>query len=99
LTAGDWDVFGIYFTNMAGGTTPTGFEAAIHTVSATLPTRPNKGAGILMNCSGVGQNYGIPVGTRRLSLSGTTTVYLVASANFSGSTLSGYGYLGARRVR
>ena len=99
LTAGDWDVFGSYFTNMAGGTTPTGFEVAIHTVSATLPTRPNKGAGVMMNCSGVGQNYGMPVGRKRLSLSGTTTVYLVASASFTGSTLSGYGYLGARRVR
>jgi hypothetical protein len=99
LTAGDWDVFGNYFTNMAGGTTTTNFEAAIHTTSATLPTRPNKGAHVMMNCSGVGQNYGIPIGTKRLSLSGTTTVYLVASANFSGSTLSGYGYLGARRVR
>ena len=99
LTAGDWDVRGTYFTNMAGGTTTTGFEAAIHTVSATLPTRPNKGAQILMNCSGVGQNYGATVGQKRINVSGTTTVYLVANASFSGSTLSGYGYLGARRVR
>jgi hypothetical protein len=39
------------------------------------------------------------VGTTRLSLSATTTVYLVANFSFATSTCSAYGFRGARRRR
>lgn len=99
LTAGDWWVFGSVFTTMNGATTPTGLEGAINTTTDALPTPPSKGGYVRMNCTGTGQDYGLPVGGRRLSLNSTTTVYLVGKATFGASTLSLYGYIGARRVR
>jgi hypothetical protein len=46
-----------------------------------------------------GVNMSVSVGPRRLSLAGTTTVYLSANITFAVNTMSVYGYIGARRVR
>jgi hypothetical protein len=99
LTAGDWDVWGNVWITLNGGTTTTQLVGAINTTSATLPTAPGAGAYTQLNTGTVGQPWGWPAGQRRISISGTTTVYLVGQASFSGSTLSMYGYIGARRVR
>ena len=99
LTAGDWDVSGNVCTDVAGGTVLTSVESAINTTSATLPTRPGKGSNQKWDGSLTGTNLGFPVGTRRLSLSATTTVYLVTSMAFTTSTCKAFGFLGARRVR
>lgn len=99
LTAGDWDVWGNVWITLNGGTTTTQLIGAINTTSATLPTAPGAGAYTQLNTGTVGQPWGWPAGQRRISISGTTTVYLVGQASFSGSTLSMYGYIGARRVR
>ncbi len=40
-----------------------------------------------------------PIGMTRISVASTTTIYLVGRAAFGVSTLTGYGYIGARRVR
>jgi hypothetical protein len=37
-------------------------------------------------------------GTRRLIIAATTSVYLVAQATFTVSTMGAFGFLGARRV-
>lgn len=100
LTAGDWSVYGNIWTNPAGTTTTSIVQGAISTTSATLPTAPASGAFTRFADSfTIGQAQGIYVGQTRLSLSGTTTVYLVMQVTFAISTMGGYGYIGARRVR
>ncbi len=99
LTAGDWDVFGNVALNPGGGTALSKIVASISTTSATEPTIPNGGAFVLTNFSDSNANDVIPVGMKRLSLSGTTTVYLTARVVFTVSTMGAYGYLGARRAR
>ncbi len=101
LTAGDWDVWGGVFFSQAAGTTSTSYIGWISQTSATLPTSPNSGAMYIdVGISIVGaSSYGQPVGMIRISLSGTTTVYLGARSSFTGSTNAAFGYIGARRVR
>lgn len=101
LTAGDWDCRGNVWFNPAGTTTSTNNQGWISTVSATLPTPPNSGmqtgstSAITVGSGG----YGFQVGPGRLSLSGTTTVYLGAFSAFGTSTNAAYGFIGCRRVR
>jgi hypothetical protein len=100
LTAGDWDVWGSVWFVVNGGTTTSIQIAAISVTSATLPTAPGSGAmAQVQMAAGGGSTQGMPVGMARTSLASTTTVYLVAQSSFSGSTLTAYGYIGARRVR
>ncbi len=102
LGAGDWDVGGE--VTIAGTATTAGvFRAGVTQTSATIPvTRTsstavggNRAAG---DFAAIGDGF-ITTGQARLSLSGTTTVYLVASASFSGGTATAYGKIYARRVR
>lgn len=101
LTAGDWDLWGNIATVPAAGTLQQAFSCWIHTVSATLPTIPNGGA--YTSIKGVAvpsaELVAIGTGTMRMSLSGTTTVYLQARIIFTVSTLGTCGFIGARRVR
>lgn len=100
LTAGDWDVWGSVWTNPAGSTIQTLLTAATSTTSATVPTAPNNGGSTqLPYTAATGAAIGAPVGSMRLSLSGTTTVFLVVNVNFSASTNAAYGFIGARRRR
>lgn len=98
LTAGDWDVeAGIIFTG-TGSTTATELWASINTVTATNVFTP----GQCIRFRGTTLTdplLGFPVGTLRVSLSGTTTYYLNAFARFAMSTLTAQGILRARRVR
>lgn len=98
LTSGDWDVWGNVWSAPAGGTTTTALAMDISTTSATLSTRPNGGASNGVGSAIAGNTMGV-FGQKRLSLSSTTTVYLVTNMQFGVSTMSGYGYIGARRRR
>lgn len=100
LTAGDWDV-----------TTQTGFLAG-GTTSITILSTGNGlsivGANsqigritqltLAANVPGVSNNV-MSSGPARYVLSGTTTIYCVASATFTVSTLAAWGGCRARRVR
>jgi len=99
LTAGDWDVWGNVCLNPAGGSIMQAIAASINTTTDAVPTAPNGGA--TSNISGISTTSGIqlPSGVKRLSLSGTTTVYLIGQTAFTVSTMTGFGYIGARRVR
>ena len=100
LSGGDWDVDGNMWTNPGGSTITVQVYAWISQTSATAPTAPGSGAySVLANAVNAGANQGIPVGRIRQSLSGTTTVYLTGTANFSVSTMSVFGFIGARRRR
>lgn len=100
LSPGDWAVNATIGFIPAGTTIPTLFVGSINTTSATQATSPNTGAffnyGLTFTTGGT-QIF--PTGTTRISISSTTTVYLVATATFTVSTLTGYGYIAARRVR
>lgn len=102
LTAGDWDVWGSVLFTPAATTNVTQLTASVSTVSATLNTAGDRLGTLNYGASGVvtGGLFTGPTGVKtRISLSGTTTVYLVGQASFTVSTIAGWGTLQARRVR
>lgn len=102
LTAGDWDVWANLSTEPAAGTLCTGFYGWISTSSATFPANNTNGGAYVQNpgiSPPAANPWGVFIGQRRLSLSGTTTVYLTGYLNFSVSTMGIAGFIGARRVR
>jgi hypothetical protein len=100
LTAGDWDVHGnVGFTPNAATTMAT-LQADIGTTSATFDTAPAAGSRVQFQLTfATGASQIIAAGRKRLSLSSTTTVYLLTQATFAVNTLTAYGFIGARRVR
>lgn len=100
LTAGDWDVWGNVGTGPAGTTTTSLLQVGISTTSGAFQTAPNGGAlAYLPYSAPAGAPIVSPVGQMRLSLSATTTVYLVVYCTFAVSTNGAYGFIGARRRR
>lgn len=99
LPAGEWEVWGeVRVTGTA--TTAGGIIGAINTTSATLPNpvvgaRSNRDTGT-GSFSGTGERQ-LTVGTAKLTLTTTTTVYLIGYASFSGGTATAYGVICARR--
>lgn len=101
LTAGDWEVSGnVVYVPAA----TTSYTLAYHSISATSATQDGgtangfhlhrRAAFVPVAFFSIGN-----VGPVRKSLSGTTTVYLVAQATFTVSTMAAYGCIRARRVR
>ena len=100
LTAGDWDVWANVVFDAAPTTTITVESGGISLTSVTLPTPPATGAYFSLSAAfATGGDNAFPVGTTRLSVASTTLVFLVVNATFAVSTLSAYGFLGARRRR
>jgi len=102
LTAGDWLVYGeMWTTSIGGATLLTNVIAGINTVSATMPTAPavatarSQAAYPLPTSSA--QVPILNVGPAIIRVTTNTTVYLVGSATYTGSTLGGYGKLTAHR--
>ena len=101
LTAGDWDVYGAVSFNLATGTTCNNAQGSISTTSATFPTNGAVNGqslyAALTFTAGGGFSSSVP--SIRLSLSTTTTVYLVCIASFAVSTAGCGGTIFARRRR
>ena len=97
LTAGDWDVEGVVQFNPAGTTVLSNQLGAISTTSGVVGTFPTY-VNLTFNPP-AGQGSAISVPRQRLSLSATTTVYVIAEAGFSVSTCTANGFIQARRVR
>jgi hypothetical protein len=99
LTAGDWDVQGEAWINPGSGCAQ--ISAAISTVSATQPTAPGTNmARQSINATLTAGAYSIlTLRPCRVSVSGTTTMYLVAVSAFTGGSTSATGVISARRVR
>jgi hypothetical protein len=99
LTAGDWEVSGTVLFNPTGATI-TSLQAGISSTSATF-TAISGGGKAQLAASGIDGSAAnsLPTPTYRFSLSATTTIYLVASQNFSAGSITGSGYIGARRMR
>ncbi len=100
LTAGDYDVWANIFFVCAATTVIGGGIGSISATSATLDTTGGHSGFVpLPNAGNTGGNYSISVGPVQYKLPSTTTIYMVAFANFTTSTCSAYGYLAARRRR
>lgn len=102
LTAGDWDVFGqVAITGTASSLTRQ--RGGVSVTSATFPlaSDTNGAESDQRATSGYPSIAGpnMSTGTARISLSATTTVYLVAQAGFSGGTSNAHGRIIARRRR
>jgi hypothetical protein len=98
LTAGDWDVSGLIGFLPAATTSIT---ALLGCASTTTDTNDLTNS-VAHRCSATvpaAVVWQIPTQTTRLSLASTTTVYLVAVAVFTISTITAHGTIHARRVR
>jgi len=93
LTAGDWDVFGMFgaFSNtsissvIAGASVTTNTDGAEDAITYAAPISGN-------------QTLQPVIPTIRVSIASTTTIYLVGKVSFAG-TCVGYGRITARRSR
>jgi hypothetical protein len=94
LTAGDWDVWGGLQINPNGGSM-TIILGCISITSATLSSSYNN---ILLQGTSL-LTTGLAVPYQRISLSGTTTVYLVAQASFTVANPIAAAIINARRAR
>lgn len=95
LTAGDWDVSGNINYNLTVAT-QTAATAGISTATATIPTDGSEVESGSTATALTGKN-GITLPTKRINVSATTTVFLVARAVFSAGSESAYGSIVARR--
>jgi hypothetical protein len=106
LTAGDWDCSAQVTHNAAATTSVTLLQIGISATTATLPTQAG-GSGIGTDPLAIfRQAAAVPggalttnVGPVRVSLSGTTNIFLVANDTFTVSTMTGYGTIRCRRMR
>lgn len=101
LTAGDWDVEGNINLNATSATVASGslWVGGINTTSATIPTTGAEVQESIPTVTTTSFKTSIATPPQRISITTTTTVYLVAEATFTAGTVTGYGILGARRVR
>ena len=99
LTAGDWDVWGAIGFVGAATTQATALQGSINSVSATLNGLNYYNAFQTFPSRVVTGDNSMAVPTRRISLAGTTTIYLVGQATFTVAGLFTYGFIQARRVR
>lgn len=94
LTAGDWDVWGnIEFAPT--GAAQTILIGGINTTSATQAATPFRE--VLQGTLTGNNSAWAP--QQRISIAGTTTVFLVGTSTFSGGTVAATGYIAARRAR
>jgi len=93
LTAGDWDVWGNIYYIIGGACT-----AIVGWISSTSATEPDVSLLTLYEAAAV-TSQGFCVPGLRFSLSGTTSIYISAQANFSTSTVTVCGGIYARRRR
>lgn len=95
VPAGTWDITGNVLFQPNTTTVTTLVISAINTVSGTVPAIPDYSQA---PSDGTGLNVSLVAPTTRLVLATTTTVYLVATANFTTSTMTACGRIRATRV-
>lgn len=99
LTAGDWDVVGQTVFNANGATVTDGYATAVSINSGNTTTDHVKGTNVLYGTPGANNNMASTSVVYRISLSGTTTVYLKAMSAFSAGQPQVLGTIRARRIR
>ena len=101
LTAGDWEISGYVEISGTGTTNIANAFGGSSVTSATLDINP---IGTYWHfapggTAPTGSAYGFPIPTRRITLTGTTSVFLLANCGFTVSTCSAIGIIRARRPR
>lgn len=98
LTAGDWDVDGHVNFKFDGSASVTSIFGgpSLTTNSLDYYHFSNRSAAYI---PAAGTSMGYPIPIRRISISSTTTIYLVGAAGFTAGTVSGWGFISARRRR
>ena len=103
LTAGDWDVSGVMQFEESGGSAITYFGTGISVTAGNDATGLVQGSSFLNhqpNSAVTVETIGIVIPSLRMSLAGTTTVYLKCYVNYTIATPNTSGArLSARRVR
>ncbi len=101
LTAGDWDVKGIIGFSVATSTTVTTVYTSISQTNNTLSGSDFDNTSLASASTLItgAATFRQPTPVTRVSLSATTTIYLVAYSTFATSTMSAFGAISARRVR
>lgn len=101
LTAGDWEINGEAYFLGGATTTWNNINASIGSTSATFNAALGKYAAQPLGgfVFGNSASFTLNIPNTRISVSTTTTYYLVAQASFGVSTLGVGGSLHARRVR
>jgi hypothetical protein len=97
LSAGDWDTFGLINFRFGASTSVSSLFGGTSLTSATPDAYQFSHRCTAFVPGAVDMGYAIPY--RRYSLASTTTVYGVATAGFTVSTVAAWGFLIARRVR
>lgn len=98
LTAGDWDVTGIGCST--GASTGTNFTVAIGTTTNSLTgTVLGDTQCQTPTVSLTGADATLMIPAVRISISSTTTIYLIVQETFTIGTPAAYGRISARRVR
>ena len=105
LTQGDWDVDCVVDFLPAASTSVTQYNASVSATSATLAAQPGaNGVGpdatITINQAAAvpAAEVGLAPTTVRVSIAAQTTIYMVAEAAFTVSTMTAYGTIRARRM-
>ena len=103
LTAGDWEVWGTAQFSFAATTNVTDADASISLTSAMLDATADRYVAFPYTGAGIVPGSGFPLtlksGPIRVSLSTTTTIYMVGRLQFSVSTATLWGAIVARRMR
>lgn len=100
LTAGDWDISGSAYFLQGATTTATYYTAGIGATSATLPGYAGAQESIPGTAGAItGYDPSVGIPPTIVSLTSTTTYYLVAQSAFLVDTNAVYGHLRARRMR
>jgi hypothetical protein len=98
LTAGDWEVYGnVFWAAGVGSGAWTATNAGFNTTSATTPG--NYLLGQTAQAAAAAQNVGYAVPTQRVSISSTTTVYMVGLVTYSSGAMNYQCQMHARRSR
>ena len=99
LTAGDWDVHGRVVFTASGGAAPTAIAAGISATSGVFSGAPDAGGQQSLSAAFTANTVNsLSTTTTRISISATTTIYLVAQANFPSGSVSAAGFIGARQA-
>ena len=100
LTPGKWNLWAELWTDASAGTTTTQIQASISLTDNTIATVPSdsESTTLLAVAGGAAQSFHLPIAGTRVTVTSTTTVYLVANVSFAVSTLFGYGKICASLV-
>lgn len=99
LPAGDWDIHGRAVFAASGGAAPTALIAGISTISGAFSGAADAGGQQSFSATfAANSSNALSTSTTRLSLTVSTTVYLVAQVNFPSGSMNVTGFIGARQA-